>query len=125
MNIWPFQKSKTVKMWKPTVTFVGEQDGLAEKTLKKKLTEVFISKAGIRQAYLARVTYNAEDNDSSVALCLLADEDRKLVEDVSQVFREYFRKDCFLDILFISTQRKPELDSVCHPFYSREDNDEL
>ena len=102
------------------VTFLGEQDGPAERRLKEALTVLLGLGASVTRAYLARVVYN--DKTSGVMLGLLADDDRdseKLAGQIGKTFAALFNTRADLDIVFLSDERDAEIRKACPPFYDR------
>jgi hypothetical protein len=103
------------------VTFVGEQDGPAERELKTLLAEVFLGSPTVVRAYLARVLY--APSNAGVALCLNSEaEDRSLVAEIAKRFASLFGRNQHLDIMFISKARETELMRVCPAFFSRSED---
>jgi hypothetical protein len=101
-----------------TVHFVGEQDGPPERELKEHLATLLKLEKAVHRAYLARVRYNNREN-YDVALCLRAtNPDAKQINDrVGRVFAGIFRRDAYLDVLFLSEKQESELLDVCPAFY--------
>ena len=106
------------------VKYLGEQDGPAERELKKQLSIVVSRKSTIYRAYLARVNYG-QTNPEAVALCVRAErgpDDRQLAEDAGKIFASMFNVHEHLDVLFLKPQEEIELAKVCRPFFDREAN---
>lgn len=101
------------------VEFLGEQSGLVEDTLKRELLLEFATRPDIRRAYLARVGFQPQ-SEQSVALCIVSTrpEDRSLVLRVGEIFRRRFANDIPMDVLFLTGEQDAELAQVCSPFYS-------
>src|SRR5688572_17479085 len=108
-NIMSFFSRKT-KPSRPTATivpprieFVGEQTGRVEDELKSKFRDVFAQVSTVASAYLARLSYD-DPSSYSVGLCIRSTrgEDASLEKVLGQIFTDMFRRDEYLDILFIS-----------------------
>jgi hypothetical protein len=102
------------------VTFLGEQDGPAERRFKEALTVLLGLGAGVTRAYLARVVY--DDKTSGVMLGLLTDDGRhceKLAGQIGKTFAALFKTSADLDIVFLSGERDAEIRKACPPFYDR------
>ena len=100
------------------IDFLGEQTGNIEDLLKTQFRNSLSVKPDVQRAYLARVSYDGSRN-FSVALCLRAagGVDGELQQQLGKVFTNIFRKDQFLDILFIHEAQENELRKVCRAFY--------
>ena len=104
----------------PEVTFLGEQDGPAERRLKEALAVLLGLGASVTRAYLARVLYN--DKTSGVMLGLLTDDDRdceKLAGQIGKTVAALFNTRADLDIVFLNNERDAEIRKACPPFYDR------
>ena len=102
------------------ITFLGEQDGPAERRLKEALAVLLGLGASVTRAYLARVLYN--DKTSGVMLGLLTDDDRdceKLAGQIGKTVAALFKTNADLDIVFLSNERDAEIRKACRPFYDR------
>jgi SseB protein C-terminal domain len=102
------------------VTFLGEQDGPAERRLKEALAVLLGLGASVTRAYLARVVY--DDKTSGVMLGLLTDDDRdceKLAGQIGKTVAALFNTRADLDIVFLSDERDAEIRKACRPFYDR------
>jgi len=98
--------------------FVGEQDGVPERELKAKLSELFRRCCSVRRAYLAQVSYG--EGITEVALCLRADFDSRgdTVERVAGIFSDIFGSHEHLDILFLNQEQEAALSDCCRTFFS-------
>src|SRR5678815_4489921 len=87
------------------VEFLGEQSGHVEDTLKRELLLEFATRPDIRRAYLARVSFQSQ-SEQSVALCIVSarPEDRSLVLRVGEILRRRFANDVPLDVLFLTRE---------------------
>ncbi|MCA8975107.1 MAG: enhanced serine sensitivity protein SseB C-terminal domain-containing protein [Planctomycetes bacterium] len=85
--------------------------------LKSKISDVLSRQPTVVRAYLCRVRYQAEGEDS-VALAVSGPEDLIVVDEIGKVFWATFGRECFLDIMFIGSDQESRLDQVCRPFYS-------
>jgi hypothetical protein len=101
------------------VTFIGEQDGPAERDLKDRFVEVLSGEPVVRRAYLAC----AEHGDGSgvhITLCLKCSpraEDVSLLPKLAGIFGSMFNSQEHLDIRFLEDNEEHDLRSVCVPFY--------
>ena len=103
------------------VTFLGEQDGPAERRLKEALAVLLGLGASVTRAYLARVVY--DDKTSGVMLGLLRDGGRdceKLARQIGKTVAALFNTRTDLDIVFLNNERDVEIRKACPPFYDRE-----
>ena len=104
----------------PEVTFLGEQDGPAERRLKEALSVLLGLGATVTRAYLARVRY--DDRTSGVMLGLLTDDERnseKVAVQMGRTFEALFNTKTHLDIMFLDDERDAEIRKACAPFYDR------
>jgi len=104
----------------PEITFLGEQDGPAERRLKEALAVLLRLDPTVTRAYLARVLYDGKTG--GVMLGLLTDDERdneKLVEQVGKAFAALFNTSAHLDIIFLSEEKDAEIRKTCPPFYNR------
>ena len=102
------------------ITFLGEQDGPAERRLKEALAVLLGLGASVTRAYLARVAY--DDKTSGVMLGLLTDDDRdceKLAGQIGKTVAALFKTSADLDIVFLNRERDAEIRKACPPFYDR------
>jgi len=101
------------------VTFIGEQDGPAERDLKDRFVEVLSGEPIVKRAYLAC----AEHGDGSgvhITLCLKCSprsEDVSLLPKLAGIFGSMFNSQEHLDIRFLEDNEEHDLRSVCVPFY--------
>lgn len=102
------------------IDFVGPQLGAAEDGLNAAFAEVLGATPTAQSAYLARI-YRGNASTQSVALCIRSSigVDDKLEERLLVVFRERFRHDQRLDVLFLMEPDELRLSEVCPPFYQR------
>lgn len=102
------------------IRFIGEQDGIPERTLKENLRNLFASDERVWKAYLARIDFGP-GTPIGVTLCLrtVMGPDIELVARVGKLFAPLFRGREALDILFVDGEQENDLTSVCKPFYVR------
>jgi hypothetical protein len=103
----------------PDITFLGEQDGPAERRLKEALGVVLGLDRSVIRAYLARVHH---DGKTSGVLALLTNDEQdseKLVAQAGKTFAALFNTRENLDIIFLSEEKDAEIRKVCPPFYAR------
>jgi hypothetical protein len=111
--------SRPPQTFKPArIEFIGEQSGTVEDELKGKFRELFAKTPTVLCAYLARLSYG-DPAGYSVALCIrsTAGVDQPLQKRLAQLFTDMFRRDQYLDTLFIRDDQEQELKKVCRPFY--------
>jgi hypothetical protein len=102
------------------ITFLGEQDGPAERRLKEALAVLLGLGATVTRAYLARVAY--DDKTCGVMLGLLTDDGRdceKLAGQIGKTVAALFNTRADLDIVFLNNERDAEIRKACRPFYDR------
>ena len=102
------------------IDFVGQQAGDAEDGLKAAFREVLIATPTVHSAYLARI-YRGNASTQSVALCIRSaiGVDDKLEERLVVLFKQRFRHDQQLDVLFLIEDDELRLREVCPPFFER------
>jgi len=99
------------------VEILGDQDGIPERELKARLSELFAGNANIASAYLSRIRYPG-DPDPVVALCIRGSGTQSEMADrVQEVFRQMFATDQSLDIMFVDHSFERRLRASCIPFY--------
>lgn len=101
------------------VRFIGEQDGLPERELKRELCTVLSRHTVIEKAYLARVSYDGQ-NDPSVALCLAGSPSDALLAELQKLFHRMFRVSEHLDIIFVSREQEVDIRSIASAFFVRQ-----
>ena len=102
----------------PGITFLGEQDGPAERDFKAAVRHVLTGR--VRAAYLARVVYPGE-TDESVSICLRsAGPQESTADQIGEVFAEMFTGSQHLDVVFLDEEAERELSKVCQPFFESE-----
>jgi hypothetical protein len=102
------------------ITFLGEQDGPAERRLKEALAVLLGLGASVSRAYLARVAY--DDKTCGVMLGLLTHDGRdceKLAGQIGKTVAALFNTRADLDIVFLNNERDAEIRKTCRPFYDR------
>jgi hypothetical protein len=114
--------SRFEKRVEDEVQFVGEQDGEAERELKRGLVKIFEANREVERAYLARVRYIGASQGVGVALAIVAPKTRmeEIVASVNDVFRLMFNKGESLDILRLSAPTEQKVLKACKPFFVRE-----
>jgi hypothetical protein len=111
-------------LYQPTVfegvDFISEQDGLPERELKHKLSEMFKMIEGISRAYLCQIVYR-NTNEHAVALCAVGspENQERFVEQITSIFSGLFHVSQFLDIIVLNEQGEEKITQVCKPFYCR------
>ena len=118
--VWFRKKKKAKSISVPSISFVGEQDGVPEQELKNNYLQLLQERQHVQSAYLARVTYG--DSDAiNVALCIRmeCETDDALRKDLGNLFTATFNQKEHLDIAFIRDDQEEELKLVCQPFYEK------
>ena len=104
----------------PGITFLGEQDGPAERRLKEALSVVFGLDVSLRRAYLARVLYDGKTSGVMPALLTDDEEDSdKLVAQVGTTLAALFNSKANLDVVFLDDEKDAEIRKVCPAFFER------
>jgi hypothetical protein len=112
-----FKKKRRVdERREPSIRFLCEQDGPAERQLKGVLSEQFATAGLVRRAYLARVDYGVPDA-YEVALCVRGEAAPSVLQTVAESFAAIFGRDAHLDILMLSEAQETDLKKVCRPFF--------
>ncbi len=102
------------------ITFVGEQDGPAERRLKEALAVLFGLDASVRRAYLARVRNDGSTSGAMLALLTDDEEDsEKLVAQAGRTFAALFNARASFDVVFLDGRKDIEIRKVCPPFFER------
>jgi len=101
------------------ITFIGEQAGPVEDDLKSRFGEILSHTPTVQSAYLARLLVG--DPEYTVGLCIRSSvgKDDLLQTRLAWVFKELFRAEEHLDILFIRDDQEAELRKVCRAFYEK------
>jgi hypothetical protein len=97
---------------------LGEQDGIPERELKRRLSMCFFQRQDVQRAYLVRVRYDGGVDE--IALCVLANPDRArdLVTNVATIFGEMFGREEHLEIMLLDQQCEAAVSEVCAPFFT-------
>src|SRR5271156_898878 len=92
------------------ILFLGEQDGEAERELKRRLSECFSSSIHVSSAYLVRAS-DRETPGVNVALGIHAKTANStiLLPCIEQVFRGLFHPTQHMDIFFLSDVQLQEI----------------
>jgi len=101
----------------PEITFLGEQDGPAERRLTEALGVLLRLNKSVTRAYLLH-----DEKTGGVTLGVLTDDEKKnekLVEQVDKAFAALFNTTAHLDILFLSENKDAEIRKTFPPFYNR------
>lgn len=116
--MWPFFKRRkpTEILTKPSMDYLGEQDGAVERELKECLRRLFTMKPAVMRAYLCQVRY-PDEMEISVALFIVGPEDSALVREVMKIFGEQFDRTQHLDVGFPDQDEEARLALSCRPFY--------
>ena len=112
------QKSPIAEYQAPSLRFVGEQDGLAERELKALWVGILSQTPGIARAFLARAASGA-DEEPNVMLCICprVHEPHTLVQQLAVPFRAAFGADQHLDIVFLNAAQEADVALVAKPFF--------
>lgn len=104
----------------PDITFLGEQDGPAERRLKEALAVVLGLNLTVTRAYLARVRYDGKSDGVMLGLLTTNEQDcEKLAGQVGRTFAALFNAKTSLDIIFLNAEQDREIRKVCPAFYER------
>ena len=109
------------KVNRKKLKFVEEQYGKSEWELKQSLSKLFALYKKVFRVYLCK--YIGDDDKPSIALCLVLrnyDQDIGLVDKISGEFARVFKKDQFLDIMFLSEDDEQQIIGICSPFYTND-----
>ena len=107
------------RVYVPKVTFLAEQDGPVERTIKSRWLPILSAHPEIRRAFLVRAAYEGQQDVHVVlALCSNSSGDVNVVEALRVPYAAIFSRDCPLDIGFFSGTQESEIERVCPPFYT-------
>jgi hypothetical protein len=103
-----------------SIAFLAEHDGEPERELKSALTQVLQTRRNVSNAYLARVRYG-NSGEIGVAVCLrtVSGVDHELVGELGKVFKNMFRSQEHMDIIFLEQNQEGELAKCCRPFFEK------
>jgi len=103
---------------RPNVRFLGEQDGIPERSLKGALVGIFDELNCVDRAYLVRVCYG-QVPAVHVALAVVARPDvaDQIVRRVQVAFSSQFSSDEHLDICIVPASDEATISQVCSAFY--------
>jgi|SRR5712671_3114575 len=103
----------------PKISFLGEQDGPVERTLKACWLPILSANPQIRRAFLVRASYEAPNDIHVVlALCSTGADDPRLVEALRVPYATIMGPDCPLDMMFAGSAQESEIEKVCPAFYA-------
>jgi hypothetical protein len=102
------------------VSFLGDQTGLVENTLKRALILEFATRPMIRRAYLATIAFDSAADSPTTAICIVSTtpDDRSLVVRIGEIVRRNVADDSVFDVVFLTEEQAREIDKVSRPFYS-------
>jgi len=103
---------------RPRANFLREQDGATERAFQAAVAAGPLFQRQVEMAYLVRVKYG-DDPRTFVALCLVADKDEALTNEISAAFRKMFDQSQTLDTLFLEPAQRSEIATRLKPFYKR------
>jgi hypothetical protein len=107
-----------VRVTRPRLEFLGEQDGPPERLLKNDLKRRFAAFPHVSAAYLARLKGEGSSKSGVIlAIRSTTGTDVRVVQAVADGFKALFARDCALDICFLTSALEAELRQVCPPFY--------
>lgn len=108
------------------ITFIGEQDGDVERTVKARWLPILAAHPEIRRAFLVRAAYKGQhDVHVMLALCSNIPGDMKLIESLRVPYAAILSHNCPLDMAFVTSTQESEIVRVCPPFYTVADPREL
>jgi hypothetical protein len=107
------------RVYVPKITFIGEQDGEVERTMKARWLPILAAHPEIRRAFLVRAAYE-EQQDVHVMLapCSNGPGDVKVIESLRVPYAGIFSRDCPLDMAFVTSTQQSEIERVRPPFYT-------
>src|SRR5712671_1638644 len=98
----------------PKISFLGEQDGPVERTLKARWLPILSASPTIRRAFLVRASYEAPNDIHVVlALCSTGGPDLTLIEALRVPYADIFSRDCPLDMVFVNATQESDIERVC------------
>jgi hypothetical protein len=113
------QRKLITQLQIPTFSFLGEQDGPVERTIKAQWLPILSARAEIRRAFLVRASYEgSKDVHVVLALCSKGGPDLSLIEALRVPYAAVFHRDCPLDMVFANSAQESQIERVCPPFYS-------
>jgi hypothetical protein len=113
------QRKLITQLQIPTFSFLGEQDGPVERTIKAKWLPILSARAEIRRAFLVRASYEgSKDVHVVLALCSKGGSDLSLIEALRVPYAAVFHCDCPLDMVFANSAQESQIERVCPPFYT-------
>ena len=118
---WPFKfwQRRPEERVEQQLRFVGERVGPPERQLKTALVALLASHPNIQRAYLVRVVFNdSTPHDIVLALRSVSGADAQFVREAGNLFAQQFRRDAYLDIMFMSEEQEIQAAGVCRPFYN-------
>jgi len=114
-----FTVKAVVQVEVPSVTYLGEQDGPVEGTVKARWLPILSTRPEIRRAFLVRASYEGQSDVHVVlALCSTSAPDRRLIDDLRAPYAAIFSRDCALDMVFLKPAEESDIEKVCRPFYA-------
>jgi len=118
LKIKPRRKLVT-QLQVPRFSFLGEQDGPVELTVKAGWLPILSTRPEIRRAFLVRASYEgSKDVHVVLALCSSGGPDLSLIEALRAPYAAIFHRDCPLDMMFANSAQESQIESVCPPFYT-------
>lgn len=114
------------RVYVPKITFVAEQDGAVERTVKARWLPILEAHPELRRAFLVRAAYEGQQNVHVVlALCSNGSGDLKLIRALREPYAAIFSRNCPLDMVFVTSTQESEIARVCPPFYTATASGEL
>jgi hypothetical protein len=113
------QRKLITQLQIPTFSFLGEQDGPVERTIKAQWLPILSARAEIRRAFLVRASYEgSKDVHVVLALSSKSGPDLSLIEALRVPYAAVFHRDCPLDMVFANSAQESQIERVCPPFYT-------
>ena len=114
-----FAVETVVQVEVPSVTYLGEQDGPVERTMKARWLPILSMRPEIRRAFLVKASYKGQ-SDVHVVLALSSTSapDRRLIDELRVPHAALFSRDCALDMMFLKPAEESDVEKVCRPFYA-------
>jgi hypothetical protein len=113
------QRKLITQLRVPKFSFLGEQDGPVERTVKAQWLPILSARGEIRRAFLVRASYEgSKDVHVVLALCSNGGADLGLIEALRVPYAAIFHHDCPLDMVFANSTQESQIEKVCPPFYA-------
>ena len=103
------------------ITFLAEQDGPVEQSIKARWEPILKAHPEVTHAYLALASYSGQPSRGVVlGLVASATVDLGIIRGLSEPIRAMMSRDVALDILVLKSDQAVAIARVCEPFYLAE-----